>query len=109
LIDHAWTYRVNEAREHLAKYDGLLERMCNLMHIQPVVHDESSDNENKKNQLIELVMENMWKYNQTYNLTFENMVSQTQAAKHSLSRNKPDITAVQKENLKAYGRKRRLN
>ncbi len=71
LIDHAWTYRINEARDHLIKYDGLLERMCNLMNI-PITETELSDD--SKNQLIETVMEKMWKYNQTYNLTFENMV-----------------------------------
>jgi hypothetical protein len=75
LIDHAWTYRINEAREHLIKYEGLVERMCNLMQI-PVDDDDDDEtnSENKKNRRIELIVENMWKYNQTYNLTFENMV-----------------------------------
>ena len=71
LIDHAWTYRVNEARSALLQMDSLLDRMCNLMNIS--VDSEESD-EVKKQLRVEAVFENMWKFNQTYKLFTNQLV-----------------------------------
>jgi len=59
LIDHAWTYRIKDARPNLLTIPGLYERMSALMNI---------DTENK-DEGIELILQRMWKYNQTYTLT----------------------------------------
>lgn len=61
LVDHAWTYRVEHARQQLEQVPGLLARMAALMAID--FHGEAPDPDT-----VELVMENMWKYNQTYQL-----------------------------------------
>ncbi|XP_071521090.1 tubulin--tyrosine ligase-like protein 12 [Panulirus ornatus] len=60
LIDHAWTYRGNEAREYLTEVPGLVERMVALMDVP----NENNDRE----QLIERVLQEMWKFNGTYSL-----------------------------------------
>ena len=73
LIDHAWTYHVNEARATLSQMDSLLDRMCNLMNIQ--LHDAEEESEEAKKQMkIDAVFENMWKYNQTYKLFTNQLV-----------------------------------
>lgn len=59
LIDHAWTYRVSEARSHLKVTDGLLERMRGLMGIE----DNSTGDE-----AVDRVFNEMWKFNQTYTI-----------------------------------------
>ncbi|XP_068616017.1 tubulin--tyrosine ligase-like protein 12, partial [Brachionichthys hirsutus] len=59
LVDHAWTYQVDDARAQLSRVPGLLPRMAALMGVD--VHGESPDPA-----AVELVMERMWKYNQTY-------------------------------------------
>ncbi|XP_029455946.1 tubulin--tyrosine ligase-like protein 12 [Rhinatrema bivittatum] len=61
LIDHAWTYRVEHAREQLLQVPGLLHRMGNLMGIE--FHGEVPDEG-----VVEEVLKQMWKYNQTYQL-----------------------------------------
>ncbi|KAI4802867.1 hypothetical protein CesoFtcFv8_026105 [Champsocephalus esox] len=62
LVDHAWTYRVEQCRQQLEQIPGLLPRMAALMGVD--FHGEAPDPDT-----VELVMENMWKYNQTYNLS----------------------------------------
>ncbi|KAM8979994.1 tubulin--tyrosine ligase-like protein 12 [Sarcophilus harrisii] len=62
LIDHAWTYRIEHARQQLLQVPGLLHRMANLMGIE--FHGEIPDEGS-----VELVLEEMWKYNQTYQLS----------------------------------------
>ncbi|XP_057711578.1 tubulin--tyrosine ligase-like protein 12 [Corythoichthys intestinalis] len=62
LIDHAWTYRVDQARQHLEQIPGLLSRMASLMGL-----DISGKNGDAN--AVELVMEHMWLYNQTYQLS----------------------------------------
>ncbi|KAM9328135.1 tubulin--tyrosine ligase-like protein 12 isoform 2-T2 [Pholidichthys leucotaenia] len=62
LVDHAWTYRVDHARQQLEQIPGLLPRMASLMGVD--FHGEAPDVET-----VELVMECMWKYNQTYQLS----------------------------------------
>ncbi|CAF1249096.1 unnamed protein product [Adineta steineri] len=59
LIDHAWTYRIKEARSNLINIPNLYERMAALMNI---------DTETKEDG-IELILQRMWKYNQTYTMT----------------------------------------
>ena len=59
LIDHAWTYKVSEARSHLRVIGGLLERMKGLMGIK----DDSTDEE-----AVDKVFNEMWKFNQTYTI-----------------------------------------
>ncbi|KAG8142776.1 putative Tubulin--tyrosine ligase-like protein [Naja naja] len=62
LIDHAWTYRVEHARQQLMQVPGLLHRMANLMGID--FHGEVPDEA-----VVNQVLEEMWKYNQTYQLS----------------------------------------
>lgn len=61
LIDHAWTCRVEHARKQLQQVPGLLHRMANLMGIE--FHGEVPSPE-----AVALVLEEMWKFNQTYQL-----------------------------------------
>jgi hypothetical protein len=48
--------------------------MKRLMNIS-VESDEDTYGETYKSNLIDGIIENMWKFNQTYNLTTDNMVS----------------------------------
>ncbi|KAM3587746.1 uncharacterized protein V6R79_013179 [Siganus canaliculatus] len=59
LVDHAWTYQVEHARQQLEQVPGLLSRMAALMGID--FHGEAPDPDT-----VELVMDGMWKFNQTY-------------------------------------------
>lgn len=62
LVDHAWTFRVEHARHQLRHVPGLLHRMANLMGIP--FHGEIPDEGS-----IEHVLQEMWKYSQTYQLS----------------------------------------
>ncbi|KAK7129723.1 hypothetical protein R3I93_019386 [Phoxinus phoxinus] len=62
LVDHAWTYRVESARQQLLEIPGLLIRMASLMGLP--FHGEAPDPD-----VVDLVLDNMWKYNQTYQLS----------------------------------------
>ncbi|KAK1790343.1 hypothetical protein P4O66_014252 [Electrophorus voltai] len=62
LVDHAWTYRVENARQQLQEIPGLLGRMAALMGLP--FHGEVPDAET-----VDLVLDNMWKFNQTYQLS----------------------------------------
>ncbi|CAK9813412.1 Tubulin--tyrosine ligase-like protein 12 [Anthophora quadrimaculata] len=59
LIDHAWIYDTNNARQNLLVTPGLLDRMCSLM---------GFDTEADENEKIEFVLNEMWRYNQTFSL-----------------------------------------
>ncbi|CAH1799086.1 unnamed protein product [Owenia fusiformis] len=61
LIDHAWTYRLETARQQLTEIPGLVERMCGLMDLP--FHDNSD-----RTQLVEDVLDTMWRFNQTYKI-----------------------------------------
>lgn len=61
LIDHAWTYDVSNARQHLTQIPGLLDRMCSLMGL-----DTDTENEEK----IQNVLNEMWRYNQSYSINY---------------------------------------
>ncbi|CAF1312335.1 unnamed protein product [Rotaria sordida] len=58
LIDHAWTYRINDARNNLKSIPNLYERMASLMNVNSETKDDG----------IELILQRMWKFNQTYAL-----------------------------------------
>ena len=58
LIDHAWTYRIKEARSNLKDIPQLYERMAALMNVNSETKDDG----------IELILQRMWKYNQTYTM-----------------------------------------
>ena len=62
MVDHAWTFRPESARQQLNSYPGLLERMLELLDLKC---DESNKNENNG---VGLVMNNMWKLAQTYSI-----------------------------------------
>ncbi|XP_061085532.1 tubulin--tyrosine ligase-like protein 12 [Conger conger] len=62
LVDHAWTYRAENARQQLEEIPGLLHRMANLMGVP--FHGEVPDEET-----VEEVLAEMWRYNQTYQLS----------------------------------------
>lgn len=62
LVDHAWTYRVESARQQLMEIPGLLIRMAGLMGLP--FHGEAPDPD-----IVDLVLDNMWKFNQTYQLS----------------------------------------
>ncbi|CAF4521732.1 unnamed protein product, partial [Rotaria magnacalcarata] len=53
LIDHAWTYRIKDARNNLTTIPTLYERMASLMNIDAETKEDG----------IELVLQRMWKYN----------------------------------------------
>lgn len=59
LIDHAWTYRIRDARNDLNTIPNLYERMAALMNV----------NSDTKEDGIELILQRMWKFNQCYTLT----------------------------------------
>ncbi|CAF2662085.1 unnamed protein product [Rotaria sp. Silwood2] len=58
LIDHAWTYRISDARNNLKSIPNLYERMASLMNVNSDTKDDG----------IELILQRMWKFNQTYTL-----------------------------------------
>jgi tubulin--tyrosine ligase-like protein 12 len=59
LIDHAWTYRIKDARKNLTNIPNLYERMASLMNVDTDTKEDG----------IEVILQRMWKYNQTYTLT----------------------------------------
>ncbi|CAF1277059.1 unnamed protein product [Rotaria sordida] len=59
LIDHAWTYRIKDARNNLMNIPNLYERMALLMNVDAETKEDG----------IEVILQRMWKYNQTYTLT----------------------------------------
>jgi hypothetical protein len=68
LIDHAWTYKTQEASKNLMEHEQLLDRMCKLMNINSSEEEEINTEESKRMK-VDAVLRNMWKYNQTYKLS----------------------------------------
>lgn len=58
IIDHAWTYRINNARTQLKQVPALLNRLANMMGASHLDTDDA----------IEFVMQEMWRFNQMYAL-----------------------------------------
>ena len=75
LVDHAWTYRLNEARKSLKENENLLNRMCSLMNIKVDSEDSELSEQDLQNLKVEAVFENMWKFNQTYKLYTAELVT----------------------------------
>ncbi|KAJ8041133.1 Tubulin--tyrosine ligase-like protein 12 [Holothuria leucospilota] len=61
LVDHAWTYRLSQARSHLTQMPQLVDRMEKLMHLSQTDELDSTERINR-------ILRSMWKYNQTYNI-----------------------------------------
>ncbi|GCB68565.1 hypothetical protein scyTo_0000909 [Scyliorhinus torazame] len=62
LIDHAWTYRVDQARQQLWEVPGLLHRMANLAAVE--FHGEVPDDD-----VIDDVMAELARFSHTYQLS----------------------------------------
>ncbi|XP_051886251.1 tubulin--tyrosine ligase-like protein 12 [Pristis pectinata] len=62
LIDHAWTYRVDQARQQLWEIPGLLHRMANLAGVE--FHGEVPDDD-----IIDNVLAELWAFSHTYKLS----------------------------------------
>lgn len=62
LVDHAWTFRPELARQQLEQIPGLLTRMAALVGLD--FHGEAPDPD-----VVELVLERLWKFSQTYQLS----------------------------------------
>jgi tubulin--tyrosine ligase-like protein 12 len=84
LIDHAWTYRVNEARASLIEHESLADRMCNLMNIK-VDEEDEADEETLKKLKVDAILEQMWKYNQTYKISTDLLVKKIACKKFTLN------------------------
>ena len=59
LVDHAWTFRTDQARQQLTQVPGLASRMAGLMDIE-----EDEDQE----AVVETVLSRMWRHCQTYSI-----------------------------------------
>ncbi len=53
LIDHAWTYRTDQARDQLESVAGLLDRMAGIMDLEREGKDRA--------EVVEEVLEEMWR------------------------------------------------
>ena len=62
LVDHAWTFRSENARQMLLQHPNLLERMANLFELD----DDATTID--KELLLEQVMDEKWKWAQTYSI-----------------------------------------
>lgn len=60
LIDHAWTYRIHEARSYLQELPPLVERMAALMEVKVEGREQK--------EVIDDIIREMWRYNQTYSI-----------------------------------------
>ncbi|XP_013785928.1 tubulin--tyrosine ligase-like protein 12 isoform X1 [Limulus polyphemus] len=69
LIDHAWTYSISVAHQHLAEIPGLLERMLAMMEIDT--------EEKSREEMITSVLSNMWRYNQSYSFGGTNIEAES--------------------------------
>lgn len=59
LIDHAWTFRVEHAKNQLLQMESLRERMATIMGI---------DTEMNKTELCQEILDEMWKYTNSYSI-----------------------------------------
>lgn len=62
LIDHAWTYRLHNARSQLQQIPNLLNRLSNLMGCSHLENEMA----------IDYIMDAMWRYNQMYSINSAN-------------------------------------
>jgi len=73
LIDHAWTYKTDEARQMLMQVPGLATRMAGLMDIQV----EDADDVPSES-MVDLLMSTKWSYSQTYSVGSASSVEERQ-------------------------------
>ena len=73
LVDHCWTWRDRDckdpsvsARKQLEMVDGLKERMIGMMDL-----DEKSLQRIIEDSSIDVILDEVWKYNQTYSFPSE--------------------------------------
>ena len=66
-MDHAWTFKPENARKHLREYPGLLERMAKLFELDQDTKDLVRDSKEHR-KLIDDVMDIKWKFAQFYSL-----------------------------------------
>lgn len=69
LVDHAWTYRVDQqgtARAQLRDIPGLLQRMAALVDVP--APDDAELTSNSRETLISTVLNAAWKFNGTYSI-----------------------------------------
>ena len=60
LIDHAWTFRVDQMRTQLEEIPGLIERVASMMDIETAGKERQT--------LIEVVCKEIWKFSNTYSI-----------------------------------------
>ncbi|XP_074035703.1 tubulin tyrosine ligase-like 12 isoform X2 [Leptinotarsa decemlineata] len=60
LIDHAWTYRVDQAKQQLLQHDSLRQRLCNMF---------DKDSSLAKEELVEELFDSLWKINNYYTIS----------------------------------------
>lgn len=65
---------MNDARQNLLDNANLLNRMCIMMSIV-IPNEEDLEPNDVKIQKVDAVLENMWKFNQTYKISTEKLVS----------------------------------
>ncbi|XP_018576577.1 tubulin--tyrosine ligase-like protein 12 [Anoplophora glabripennis] len=61
LIDHAWTYRVEKAKQTLMLHDSLRERLCKMF-------DLNDSDKMQKEDLVDAIFNCMWKFNNMYTI-----------------------------------------
>ncbi|KAJ8922981.1 hypothetical protein NQ315_001529 [Exocentrus adspersus] len=59
LIDHAWTYRLEKAKETLKQHEGLRQRLCSMFALDSGLETE---------QLVEEIFKCTWKVNNMYTI-----------------------------------------
>jgi len=72
LVDHSWTYRTEEARSNLTQVPGLAARMAGLMDLDMEVGDLPDL------EVVERLMEEKWKFSQTYSVASAENVEERQ-------------------------------
>ena len=68
LVDHAWTFQTDNARQQLRELPGLVDRMAALMDIE----------EEDQECLVESVLERVWRHCQTYSIGSAGSVEERQ-------------------------------
>jgi len=73
LVDHAWTYKTDQARQQLAQVPGLANRMGRLMDINMEEEKDLPDEG-----LVEMIMSAKWTFSQTYSIGSAGSVEERQ-------------------------------
>jgi len=73
LIDHAWTFKTDQARHQLQQVPGLARRMAKLMDI-----DMDDEVEFPDKDVVDKIMSSKWSYSQTYSIGSAESVEERQ-------------------------------